>query len=752
MSAPPLTILAVDAPSQFAPLTEHQVLVFLVQIVLLVGMARFLGGVMKRLNQPPVVGELLAGVVLGPSLFGVVAARAHEWVFIDEPIVNSATFGLAWLGVIFLLVVMGYETDLAIIARFRRVALAVAAGSLVAPMVATGALGLLLAGDFSGFASPPAWVFASFFALALSVSALPVVGKILSDLGFLRRNFGQVTLAAAMAKDAVGWLILAVLSGIAFEGVQLDRIAVSFGGLALFVLLIFTVGRWLLDRLFRMVLARGSDVVAGFSIALLAALIGGAITQALRVEAILGAYLVGLTLSRVRHQLPQVRDRFEMITASFFAPVFFAVSGLRVDLTALADLEIALWTVAAIGLAVASKIGGTIVSGRMAGVSVRESIALGAGLSPLGVMGVVVAIVGLNVGIINEVAFTILVLAAVVTSLMAPILLRWAVGRWEPPAEEAGRLEREALMDTAEILGTTRILLPSRGGKNSIYAARLISSVFDDAEVTVLAIDVPLQKGPRSWLRRSVGSASDPQPVLEALGETPGRIVKRVGNDPAGIINEESKLGYDMLVMGASRNDVTSTIVSNVVERVLRDTDIRTAIVQFPNVNSVPDSLPKKVLVPVTATRSSRAAEELGYSIARVSRGKALALHVIARPDGEGVFLPGGGIDAAKSTAEEMLNEARDFGRRLEVSVETHIRVAPNAEQEILDFAESQDVELLILGTSNRPVTNRPFFGHRISYMAENSKLPIVILALPAGGAFRPGPEESEQRLEVDPT
>ena len=97
-----------------------------------------------------------------------------------------------------------------------------------------------------------------------------------------------------------------------------------------------------------------------------------------------------------------------------------------------------------------------------------------------------------------------------------------------------------------------------------------------------------------------------------------------------------------------------------------------------------------------------------------------------------GWHLPGGGVEAAKRTAVEMLTEARDFGQRLGVRVETHVRVAPNAEQEILDFAQSQDVDLLILGTSNRPVTNRPFFGHRISYMAENSTLPIVILALPA--------------------
>jgi len=190
---------------------------------------------MKRLNQPPVVGELLAGVVLGPSLLGLVFPRMFEWVFQANPVVNSVTFGLAWLGVVFLLVVMGFETDLAIIARFKRVAGAVAAGSLLLPMLATGILGFILADQFSGSAEPSAWIFASFFALALSVSALPVVGKILTDLGLMRRDFAQITLAAAMAKDSVGWLILAVLSGVALGDVQLSQIVTSFGGLALLV-------------------------------------------------------------------------------------------------------------------------------------------------------------------------------------------------------------------------------------------------------------------------------------------------------------------------------------------------------------------------------------------------------------------------------------------------------------------------------------------------------------------------------------
>ncbi len=726
-----LVVLAADVPGAVhSPMSEHEVLVFLVQVFLLVAGARLLGAGMKRLGQPPVVGELLAGVVLGPSLLGLVFPEVHRWLFVADPVVNSAVFALAWLGVVFLLVVTGFETDLAIIARFKNVALAVAAGSLIVPMLVTGSLGYLVADQFSGPAFPPPWIFAAFFALALSVSALPVVGKILTDLGVMRRDFAQVTLAAAMAKDAVGWLVLAVLSGVAVGGVRISQIGLSFGGLAVFVVGMLTVGRWALDRLFRYSLAKGAGIGAGFSIAVLVGIGAGAITQALHVEAILGAYVAGLTLARIRHQQPQVRDRLELVTASFFAPVFFAVSGLRVDVTALADLETALWTAAAIVLAVGAKIVGTMIGGRLAGVDRRTTLALGAGLSPLGVMGVVVAIIGLNVGVINEAAYTVLILAAVVTSVMAPTLLRWAMRRWEPPADEATRLEKESLKEESEILGVSRVLLPTRGGANSIYAARIAASVFQEAEITVLAISGPKQRR-RLWRRAETAAPADPSEVLDALEGRNVQVIERRAENAAQAIVEESRLGYDLLVMGASRGR-ESTMVSNVVERVLRETQILTVVVQLPAGPSIPEDMPANVLVPVTASRSSRAAEELGYTIAQVSEGKAVALHIVNRPDGEGVFLPGGTIDEARKTAESLVAESVDFGRRLGADVEAHVRVAPNAEQEILDFAGREDIELVVLGTLSRPVTNRPFFGHRVSYMAEQSHLPVLIVALPS--------------------
>lgn len=724
--------LAAEAPSgALAPLNEHQVLVLLVQIALLVGAARLLGAGMRRLGQPAVVGELLAGVLLGPSLFGVLLPEVQAWIFASEPVVNSATFAVAWLGVVLLLVVLGYETDLAIVARFRRVALVVAAGSLAAPLVVTGALGFGLSEELIGSANPPRWVFAAFFALALSVSALPVVGKILADLGFLRRNFGQITLAAAMAKDAVGWLVLAVLAGVAADGVELGRIAVSFGGLALFALSILTVGRRLLDAVFRFVLARGSDVAAGLSITLVVALIGAAVTQALSVEAILGAYLVGLTLSTLRHQLPAVRERLEVATSAFFAPVFFAVSGLRVDITALGDPSTAVWAVTAIVLAVGSNFFGTVVAGRLVGVHLREALALGSGLSALGVMGVVVAIIGLNAGVIDDTAYTILVLAAVTTSLLAPVFLRWAVAGWSPPSEEAHRLERESLRDEAEILGAGRILLPTRGGANSLYAARLVAAAFEEAEVTVLVIDIPAS--PDRWWRRrwAAGGVSDPDEVVAVLGHSSARVVRRLASDPASAIAEESRLGYDVVVMGASNGASDGfAATSSVVERVLAQSQIPTVIVHLPR--SAPGALPDSILVPVTATRSSRAAEELGYTLAAASGARAGSLHVVNRPDGAGIYLPGGSIQEARDTASDLLSRAAQFGSRLGVEVMTEVLVAPNAEQEILDFARDGRFEMVVLGASNRSVTNRPFFGHRVNYIVEHSDLPVVVVALPS--------------------
>ncbi|WKZ82539.1 MAG: cation:proton antiporter [Acidimicrobiia bacterium] len=711
-------------------LTDHQVLVFLVQLALLVGIARILGGLARALGQPSVVGELLAGVVLGPSIFAQVWPAGFRWVFSSEPAASSATFGLAWLGVVFLLVVMGFETDLAIISRFRAAAVAVAGGSLLLAMLTTGILGFVIAPELAG-GDDPRWVVAAFFALGLSVSALPVVGKILHDLGLIRRNVGQITIAAAMTKDAVGWLLLAALTGVALGGVDASRIAVSFGGLALFALAMMTLGRRLLDLASKLVLARGGGSTAGLSIVAVAALAGGAITQALHVEAILGAYLVGLALSLGRYQVPHTRHLLETMTAAFFAPVFFAYSGLRVDVTILSSGRVAAIAAIAIALALMANIGGSMIGGRIAGLDSKVARALGAGLTPLGVMGVVVAIIGLNAGVLSEEAYTILVLAAVLTSLLAPLLLRLTVHSMPPAPEESARLERESLLDEAEILAASRILLPTRGGANIRYASRLVAQVFPEAEITVLTIEVPTERRLFRW-RRSVGSADDPAAVVESLGDVGVRSLRRVARDPAEAIAAESRLGYDLVVMGASEGREAGAVIgSTVVDRVMARARIPVVIVHTSAGRDDDTELPRNILVPVTASRSTRAAEEFAYSVALAAGAAVTAIHVINRPDGVGEY---GSLGAASESAEagvELARTAQEFGARLGVEVGSVTRRAFNAEQEIMEYARFAGVDLLVLGAAARPLSRLPFFGHRIGYMIEHADFPVVVIALP---------------------
>lgn len=725
-----VVVLSAEGGSATAPLSEHEVLVFLVQLALLVGVARIFGWLMKSVGQPPVIGELLAGVILGPTLFGRVAPDAFDWVF-GEPTVTSVIFGIAWLGVIMLLVVIGFETDLGIIARFRKAALSVSAGALLVPLAVAGSLAFVVPDSFIG-AGPEGdgvgrVVFAGFLALALSVSALPVVAKILQDMGFLRRNFGQITLAAGMTMDAVGWLVLAALSGIALDGFRPDQLGISFGGLVIFLILSFTLFRWVIDRLFRYVMAKGSSITAALSISIVAALVGGAVTQALRIEAILGAYIVGILLAGLRHQLPQVRSILETVTTSLLAPVFFAFSGLRVDIGLLDTGEVISWTAILIGAAIVAKITGTILGGFFAGVRGREALALGSGLSALGAMGVVVAIIGLNLGVVSETGYTVMVLAAVVTSIIAPQLLKLVVRDWDIPHEEAQRLDEEEVKESSEILNSKRILIPTRGGSNSRFAAKLVNAVFPEAEVTVLVVDLAKPGILHRFTRRLAGEPGDPAEVVSELKEP--RVIRRLERDPAGAIAAESALGYDLVALGAT--ETGEGTFSNVIDRVLARIDIPSVVVRLPEDSGPGDQLPSRVLVPVTATRSTRAAEEFAYSLAKAASGRVFALHVVNRPEGQGVLRQDASVNASIADGEELVGAAAAFGDRLGVSVETAVRVAPNAEEEIMVFGNSGAFDLLVLGASTRSLTDRPFYGHRVSYMLSQSELGVAVVSLP---------------------
>ncbi len=207
------------------PPTEHQLLVFWVGLLLILVTARVMGALMQRIGQPAVVGELAAGLILGPSLLGRVAPDVTDWLFPADDVQTAMLFTVGWLGVLFLLVATGFETDLGLIRRLGRAATLVSAGSLIVPAAAGLAVGWFIPTAFVG-GDTERCIFALFIAAALSISSLPVIAKILSEMGLMRRNFGQLTLAAGMANDVIGWIGLGFIAGLAQAGgVKLDKLA-----------------------------------------------------------------------------------------------------------------------------------------------------------------------------------------------------------------------------------------------------------------------------------------------------------------------------------------------------------------------------------------------------------------------------------------------------------------------------------------------------------------------------------------------
>ena len=729
-----LPVFAAAEPGEFTLLDEHQLYIFFLQLVLLVGTARLLGGIANKLRQPPVVGQLVAGVVIGPSVLGQFYPETFDWIFSDST-VGSVIYGLAWLAVIMVLVVIGYETDLGIITRLRNAALNVSAGALLVPLVVVGSVALLTPSSFIGTSGRG--LYAAFMALALSVAALPVVAKILQDLGMLRRNFGQVTLAVSMTMDSVGWLILAGLAGIAQEGFEPAQLLTSLGGLVVFLAVAATLGRWMLNQAMRLALRDGSNLRAALTVSLVAAIGGGAVTHLLGLEAILGAFIVGIILATLRYQMSEVRYVLEAITDSFFAPIFFAFSGLRVDVTLLASASAIIWTVVLIVLAVAAKMFGTLVGARRAGLSVREGLALGSGLSALGAMGIVVALVGLSLGVVSPTGYTVIVLAAIVTSLVAPALLKMAVKGMEAGEEEKTRLESEAIRSQAQILGARRILLPTRGGANTVYAAAQISILFPDAEVTVLAVT----GATGNWGKRLLGIHTEPdqgpEETLKALGSEGHRLIRRKRRDPADAILKEAALGYDLVVLGATEGTDESEVFSSVIDRVLAKLDRPTLIFRYPSTDpnaSLSDSaIPeaRRVLLSVESNRASRAAEEVAYSLASHNDGLVFALHLITESADGPIHYDM--LSSAQNfmVGREMVEESVAFGERLGARVQADVRPVAQPEGELVATANSEHWDLLVMGATSRPLTNRPFFGYGMSYVLKHVTVPLVIVAMP---------------------
>ena len=404
-------------------LQPHEITTLFLALGTLLLSARILGETARRLSLPSVIGEILAGILLGPTVLGQLAPRLNAALFPSRGNGALVLDGLTTLAIALFLLVAGMEINLATVWRRARAAVTVAICGMLLPFGLGFAASWWMPSLLGWQAGTDHLAFSLFMATVLSISALPIIVKILMDLNIYRSELGVTMVAAAVLNDLLGWLVFAVILAQmdVIQGQPLPigtTIAMVIG----FTLAMLTLVPWVLNHLLALALAytSGPGVVLGMALSF--CLFAAAFTEWLGIHAIFGSFLAGVALGQSRHLREQTRITLDQFISFIFAPLFFASIGLRVDFLSHFDLTL---TLVLLGLAMTGKVLGSSLGGHWGGLPQREAWAIGFGMSAQGTMGIILGVLALQIGLISSTVFVSMVVMALATSILSgPVLQR----------------------------------------------------------------------------------------------------------------------------------------------------------------------------------------------------------------------------------------------------------------------------------------------------------------------------------------
>ncbi len=412
---------------------EHLLLFTLLQLVFIILAARLLGALAQRWRQPRAVGEIVAGLLLGPSLFGMMAPETFRWVF--RSVDGTPLTIMSQIGLILLMFQVGMEFDFSRLGERanRRAAWLVTLAGIGLPFGLGLGFGVLSAPALAPGISVPAY--SLFIAIALSITAVPILGRIMMEFGLTRSRIGVITIAAAAANDAIGWVLLAVVAAVASGQLSWPAVGQQVGLLLAYLTVSWLLIRPALHRVLRFYPIAHGKLPQDLLALLLVVVFGSAmVTSQLGIFAIFGGFTAGVLLHDRPALVEAWRHRVEDLLTVFFLPIFFTYTGLRTDIGSLLSAELWLWCGALIALATAGKLGGCYLAARLGGLSPAESRCIGIMMNTRALMELIVINLGHDLGVIPREVFTMLVLMAVLSTLMtAPALRRWLPATGYPP-------------------------------------------------------------------------------------------------------------------------------------------------------------------------------------------------------------------------------------------------------------------------------------------------------------------------------
>jgi len=705
-------------------LNEVQVLRFLVQFTLLFVTARILADAMKRIGQATVIGELLAGIIFGPSILGHLAPAAYRLLFPPDPLADHLLEAVSWIGVIMLLLYTGLETDLDIVSGLGGASARISILGIVFPWVCGFILGEKLPAIY--LVNPnQRLIFALFIAVAMSISAMPVIAKILLDLDLMRRDLGLLILAAGVLDDTVGWLMLSIIAGLSAHGrIDLASALSTLAAVATFIAFCYYAGAALVVRLMRWLDDHGLAEHAGMSAMVAIAMVCAIVTQYIGIHAVFGAFVAGVMLGRSARLRKTDRNELEAAAIGVFAPIFFAYSGLKVDFFAMHGVGL---LAAFLAIAIVGKLLGCGGGALSVGLGWRESMAVAVGLNARGGMEIIVALIGLSLGVLTREVYAIIIAVAIVTSMITPPLLGWLLaGVRRRPAEEE-RLEREKLLARMPFSKEgAKLLVLVGAGPHSQLAAHLAAAVGNhhDASITVLHAQADkAEAGPHDDEIEAQFTR------IKEIAELSGvhNVVLRTTSAETVVeaILKESERGYDAIFAGASRDANEPALGSEMLHELVKE--VHTPVIIARDSGA---SLPlQRVLVPTTGASFSRMGAMVAMLYGNATGAAMTTLYVK-----EGAALSLRGIYARRSQPDDAgptANEMRALAEQLEVTVDTRIVNGGKPENVIVNEARRGNFDLLVMGVLLRPTEERLYFGPKVETVLREARCAVAVIAFP---------------------
>ncbi len=749
--------------------------IFIAEILALMIVGRLLGEAMVRMRQPAVMGQLIAGLLLGPSLFGLLLPDLQHALFPKNPEQKAMIDAISQFGILLLLLMTGMETDLKLVRQVGRAAVFASLCGIVIPFVCGVTLGEFMPESLLPDPSKRL-ITALFLGTALSIASVKIVAMVVREMNFMRRVVGQVILASAIIDDSVGWIIVSIIFSLALHGsVDGWSLAQSVIGTLIFMVASLTIGRRIVFFIIRWV---NDTFVSEFAVitAILAIMCAMAsITYAIGVHTVLGAFVAGILIGESPILTKHIDEQLRGLITAFFAPVFFGIAGLSADLTIFADPKIALLTCGLILIASFGKFGGAFLGGALGGLTRREGFALACGMNARGSTEVIIATVGLSMGALNQNLFTMIVTMAVITTLAMPPTLRWALTRIPMRKEEKQRLEREEQEEKGFVANLERLLIAVDDSPNGKFASRVAGMLAGThgMPTTVLHIkDAPkiedkkledkdsltkdakaaekkpdVKKSEKEDIDKKADKDEKPDKAHEKKAEKAGDTVKQAAElikskqkeeekvdtpvEVTTIVHEapgpdviaaEAEKGYDLMLIGVAKSTQRSKDFHASVQSLAKGfegplaiTDVRGDLAEKPTGKL-------SILVPVNGTEPSRRAAEVAITMARANKASLMVLYVAIGSNGKRRGI------RTRRHEESILKDIVAIADGYNMSIRTAV-VADNAANEaILNEVKRRKHNLIVMGVGRRP-GEKLFFGDTASALLENAECSLLFVA-----------------------